>query len=299
MRNRSGTRILFVLGFIAASLAYGGWTLQQTVPNPDATTAVARRVIATPTVQDNLAKQLQTQVDRELASAHADAQVQRAVDAAMRDPRVVNAFANAVGDVQRALLSGSPRAISINSRALTSAVHDALVRTDPQLAAQLAQQPPVSATIDANQAPNLRNIADFADVAVALGTVVALVLIGIALAADRSRSAIARLGRRIAYLSIAPIVAFGVLPAVIGSHGVADVVRVALQEYAARVLPSAFAFLAAGVVIAIGSLFMRRSSGAPATGNDAFAFTPAPALPPPSDPLAPALAPRLGESLQL
>jgi hypothetical protein len=77
------------------------------------------------------------------------------------------------------------------------------------------------------------------------------------------------------------------------------VVRVALQEYAGRVLPSAFAFLAFGALIVVASLFMRRPSYEAAEPK---AFVPAPALPaPPSplDPLTPAAPPRLGETLRL
>ncbi len=299
MRTRSGTRILLALGFISASLAYGAWMLQQTVLNPGATTAVARKVVATPMVQDNLAKQLETRVDAELADAHASPQVQRAVDAAIRDPRVVNAFANAVGDVQRALLSGSRETVTINSRALTAAVHDALARTDPELAAQLAQQPPISATIDASKAPQLRSIHRGADIVAVLGTIAALVLIGAALAKDHSRKAVARLGRRIAYLSIAPIAAFAVVPAIVGANGATGVARAALQEYAVHVLPSAFALLAIGIVVVIGSFFLRRTNAETAYNADANPFTPAPALPVQPEPLAPASPPRIGESLRL
>lgn len=299
MRQRRSSRMLLVLGFIAASLSYGGWMLTQTVLNPGATTAVARRVILTPVVQDNLAKQIRTQVDKELADEHASTQVQRAVDAAMRDPRVVNAFANAVGDVQRALLSGSPRVVTINSRALTSAVHDALVRIDPRVATQLAQQPPVSATIDASKAPQLRKIHGVADMVAVLGALAALALIGTSLALDDSRKAIGRLGRRVAYLAIAPVAAFAVLPAVVGSHGIADVVRVSLQAYAGRVLPSAFAFLGIGLLIALGSLFMRRAQAEAVPETEARAFSPVPALPVPPDPLTAAVPPRLGETLRL
>jgi hypothetical protein len=301
MRKRGPGRWLLVLGFIAASFSYGGWMLMATVLDPSATTAVARRVIATPVVQDNLAKQIRTQVDSELRDAHADPQVQRAVDAAIRDPRVAAAFANAVGDVQRALLSNSPQTITINSRALTSALHDALERIDPQLAAQVAKQPPVSATIDASKAPHLRSIHNAADLVAVLGAIVALALIGTALKLNHSRKAIARFGRRVAYLSITPMLAFVVLPAVVPSHGAADVIRVAMEEYAGRVVPSALAFLGLGVMIVIASLFMRRPNLAAAPAVESKAFTPAPALRSPLDPLASAAAapPRLGETLRL
>ncbi len=293
------SRILLILGFIAASLAFGGWTLMHTVLDPGATTAVARKVIATPVVQDNLAKQLRTQVDEELQNAHASARVRRAVDTAIRDPRVVNAFANAVGDVQRALLSNSARTVTINSHALTEAVHDALADTDPQLAAQLAHQPPVSATIDAGKAPQLKSIHDIADRVATLGALAAFLLIGAAITMDHSRKAVARLGRRVAYLAIAPIAAFVVLPAVVGTHGDADVVRVALHEYAGSVVPAALAFIVVGILIVIGSLFMRRPSAETTPESDATAFTPAPLVRSALDPLANAAPPRIGETLRL
>jgi len=301
MRNSLGARVLLVIGFVAASLSYGGWVALRTVLDPGATHVVARNIVATPEVQKNLADQLQTEVDKELGEAHASPQVRRAVDQAVRDPRVAEAFADALSTVQRAVLSNSGTTVTLDARSLTSAVDDALAHTDPTLAAQLAQQAPLTATIDANKVPHLGRIHDDAQSVFVLAGLAALLLVGASLTLDHTRKAIARAGRRVAYLSIAPVLGFVLLPHLLGTTGATGVARVALEAYGSRVVPSGIALLIIGVAVVVASMFMRSPNvAAEPQPAEASTFLPGrPLFPPAAEPIAPAAPHRINESLRL
>src|SRR5206468_1760640 len=133
-----------------------------------------------------------SRVDDELEKSHTDPQIRAAVGVALRDPRVEQAFANAVGDVHAALLSNHPTAVTIDARALTSALHDALKTQNPKLAQELQRQAPVQVQIGDNKLPNLSHAKHYADTAKVLGALVALLLVGLSLLLDRSRRAWSR-----------------------------------------------------------------------------------------------------------
>ncbi len=96
----------------------------------------------------------------------------------------------------------------------------------------------------------------------------ALVLVGASLLVAHERRDVARIGRRIAYLSICPLLFFGLLPHLLqGADGDAPEIGGALLgSYGSRVLPSAIGLLVAGIIVTIGSLAIRRRhAGTPRT----------------------------------
>lgn len=255
MKSSLGARVLLILGFLAASLAYSGWWVSRIAFDPAATRAAAKQLLATEKIQHDLGDQIATHVDDELRHANTDPQVRAAVGQALRDPRVEQAFANAIGDVHAALISNNPTSVTIDARALTSALHDALMKQNPKLAQQLQQQAPVQVQIGGNKMPNLSSARNYARTAKVFGTPLALLLVGLSLMFDRSRRAWSRIGRRVAYLATGPVVLFVAVPMLVGGDkgSTGAVVAAALRSYRGRVVPSAIALIATGVVIVLAA----------------------------------------------
>ncbi len=155
MRSSIGARLLVAVGFLAASCAYSGWVATRTAFDPGATRNAAQTLLTTKTVQRSLGDQLSEQVGKELRRAKTDPRITAAATEALRDPRVANAFAAAVADVHRALLSNSGGTISLDTRAVTDAVHDTLADRDPKLAAKLTRQRPVTLDLESKELPHL------------------------------------------------------------------------------------------------------------------------------------------------
>src|SRR5215212_9049998 len=201
MKSSTGARILLAIGFLAASFAYTAWIATRTAFNPDATQRAAHTLLTTDAVQKDLREQLGTQVAKELHQTNVDPRVKAAATEALRDPRVVGAFATAVADTHRALLDNVDGTVTLDTSAVTEAVQDALAARDPKLAARLSQQPQsLELKLDAKSLPQLGKARDAARTVMWLGALAALFLIGASLLLDHDRRAVARAGRRIAYL---------------------------------------------------------------------------------------------------
>src|SRR5262249_50337347 len=137
---------------------------------------------------------------------------------------------------------------TVDGRPVTSALRDALARRDPALAAAVTAAGPIAIPIRTRETPGLHDPRSTATTVAALAIMSALLLATAALLRDHSRRIIACAGRRLAYLAIAPLALFVVLPAVLGGmSGEAPQVATAfLHTYSHRVTPSAIAFLVAG-----------------------------------------------------
>ena len=288
MKSSLGARVLLAFGFLAAALAYSGWWASRIAFDPSATRSAAKEILSTERVQHTLGDEIATRVDEELRKSNTDPQIRAAVGQALRDPRVEQAFANAVGDVHAALLSNSPTGVTIDARALTSALHDALKKQNPKLAQQLQQQAPVQVQIGGNKMPNLSGARNYARTAEILGSLFALLFIALSLFLDRSRRAWSRIGRRIAYLATGPIVLFVGVPMFVGGDkgSTGEVVAAALRSYRSRVLPSAIALIVTGVVVVLAAWIVPKLRPArapeptwqPAPPTDAMPVMTAPSL---------------------
>jgi hypothetical protein len=111
-----------------------------------------------------------------------------------------------------------------------------------------------------------------------LGIVAALLFLTASLLRQHDRHAFGRVGRRIASLSVVPLVAFLVLPRVLEqlSGNTPQVASVLLRTYGRRVLPSAFGLVIVGLLVALGSAIWprREEAGVPAAAVTPYAGPP-------------------------
>jgi hypothetical protein len=304
MSNNVGARILLVVGFVAASIAYSAWWIDRTVLDADATEKAAEQVLATSAFQDHLAEQLDEKVNDTLAEADADPRVMQAVRQALSDPRVISAFSTAVRTAHEALLRDADVDASLDVNALNAAIRDALERTAPDLAAEFARQQPLRQEIDSSELPKLQGVDDRVTSAMTLGTLVALLCITLSLLLVHDRAAMGRLGRRTAYLSVVPLLMFAIAPLLLDGRGdLPSILAAGADAYAGRVLPSAIALLVVGIAGAVTALALPKPgpdlvAPAPRPPQDdrSARYPAAPAAPPTAPPTAP--IDRIGETVR-
>jgi hypothetical protein len=259
--SKAGARILLVVGFLAAWIGYDAWIASHVVFDPGTTRAAAHALLDAPTVRRGLADQVSQRLNRQLPGAANNPRVAQAIATALRDPRVVRAFADTVAQIHAAILAGTTQQnFVINGRAVTNAVHDALVAKDPKLAAQVAQLPPLAINIKHDKLPELHDPRSTSDAVAVLGIVAALLLITASLILQHDRRSFSRVGRRIAYLAVTPLLVFVVLPRIV-EHASGDAPQIAaalLRVYGDRILPSAIGLVIVGLTIALGALVWPR-----------------------------------------
>jgi hypothetical protein len=286
MGSNLGARALLVVRFLAAWIGYDAWVVSHVVLDPNSTRAAAHALLETPAVRRGLAHDLTRDLDRKLPAAAKNPRVRPAVAAALRDPRVTSAFADTVARIRQTILSdGDGARFTVDGRALNDALHDALAPGDPRLAAQVERLPPLDVRVKADNLPHLHDPRTAADGVALLGIIAALLLITASLLLQHDRRSIARVGRRIAYLAITPLIVFAVLPPRVLAHASGDgpgIAAALLRTYGNRVLPSAVGLVIAGLAIVVGAIVWPRAGGS-ATQSAADA--------PPSDPRRAAAAP--------
>ncbi len=159
------------------------------------------------------------------------------------------------------LADSSGTSFRIDGRALTTALHDEVAATDPQLAAQILRAPPLDVSISSGSLPHVPDARPTADVVTTLATIAALLLVTASLLLRHDRRSVRRVGRRIAYLAAMPLVVFVALPRVL-THASGDTPQIAaalLRVYGDRVLPSAIAFLVVGLATVVAALVWPRN----------------------------------------
>ena len=255
-------RLLLIVGFVAAWIGYDAWIVSHVVFNPDTTRAAAHALLDAPAVRKSFVNQLKNEIGQQLPAAASDPRVGPALDRALRDPRVEAAFADTLAQIHQAVLADSTRpTFTIDGRALTNALHDEVVPTDPQLAAQILRAPPLALSISSKDLPHVHDPRPTANVVTLLGTMAALLLVTASLILRHSRRAIRRLGRRIAFLAVGPLVLLVAFPRLL-AHAPGDPAQIAaalLRVYGDRVLPSAIALVAVGAVVFLGAIVWPRN----------------------------------------
>jgi hypothetical protein len=203
---------------------------------------------------------------------------------ALDDPRLVNAFTNAIVSAHRALLENGSGDVVLDTGDVTRAVRDALAKYDANLAALLTPQQPLQVELGNENLPTLGNARDTVRAVMLLGAIAGIALICASLVLDHSRKAVGRAGRRTVYLGLWPLLLFGALPLVLDGQqgGLAEVGNAFLRSYGSRVLPASIALTVIGGAVALGALALRRSA-APAALPHVAAPMPAPP-PPPTEP---------------
>lgn len=289
MSSNLGARVLLVVAYLCAVVGYGGWMATRTVLDPSATRSAATTVLAAPSVQRVLTDDITREVRKELSEAGVDADVRAAVEGALRDPRVTASFADAIESLHRAIVNGgATRNITIDARAVTGAVHDALARIDTKLAAEFERQTktaPIEVQLGRSDMPHFANAHNTATLAMIFGAVGALLLGSLSLLLVHDRRAIRRVGRRVAYLAITPLLLFALLPRMLDGRGdVQDIAAAVMRSYGGRVVPSAIGFAVLGVVVWMVALVWPRRPGAELTSPP---VAPGETLPSPMHPAAP------------
>ena len=263
MASSAGARAVLVVGFLAAWIGYDAYLASHVMFDPGSTRAAAHALLQTPLVQRDVARDVTKELNSRLPQAARDPRAAAAVKVALRDPRVTNAFADTLERIHEQVLSGgTSTSFTIDGRAITSAVHDALAKSDPKLAAQIKQGPPLTVEVGHRKLPNLHDPRSTANVVALLGVIAALLFIAASLVLRHDRKAVALVGRRTAYLAITPLVVFVVLPRLL-SHASGDAPQVAsalFRVYGDRVLPSAIGLAVIGLVVFFGALLMPRLS---------------------------------------
>jgi hypothetical protein len=250
-----GARVLLVIGFLAASLSYSCWLAERTVLDANETRGLARALLNTDAVQENLTDQAMKQLDTELPQARGNPQVRDAVTEALRDPRVVNAFADALGAIHGALLGKRQDRVTIGGHELSAAIQRALAKQNPTLAGELAKQRPLDIEFNGKDLPNFGNTRDNVRNLMTAAGMLAALLLCLSLFKAHDRRSISRCGRRIAYMAVVPLLVFIALPRVFTMFDGAtpDIVGAALRAYAGQVLPSAIVLVVIGASVAIGA----------------------------------------------
>jgi hypothetical protein len=260
--STAAARALLVIGFMAAWIGYDAWIFSHVVLDPSTTRSAAHALLGSPTVRSSLADTITAQVDRQLPAATNDSRVGPAITQALRDPRVEAAFADTIAQIHQAVLADtSTTSFRIDGHALTSALHDEIAPTDPQLAAQILRAPPLDVNIGSGDLPHVHDARPIANVVTLLATLAALLFVAASLVLRHDRRSVARVGRRIAYLAVMPLVVFEVLPRGL-AHASGDAPQIAaalLRVYGNRVLPSAIALAVVGIAVAVAALAWPRN----------------------------------------
>jgi hypothetical protein len=257
-------RVLLTLGFLAASIGYSAWTAERTFFDPAATQGATHALLATPAVQKMLTRELHTALAPALAKIKAapvpphpvgrkqraasaraanDAtrKLNAAIDAAVRDPKFVGAFEDAIMSVHEGVLSGDAGQVTLDAQAVTAALNRAIARIDPKLAPKTKHLKPASVPIGGARLPHIGAVRNNARVIGDSAIAIAVVLVGGALLLVHDRKTFRRVGRRVALLAVPPILVFLVIPRVLASrHSSAMSVSASLLDaYGRRVLFSA------------------------------------------------------------
>ena len=304
--RRTGARLLLAVSFLAASIAYSAWWVSGIVFDPASSGRAAHALLATPAVQRSLSDDISRQLDRELPETAAPAAVHTAVAQALRDPRVTTAFADALTQLHRAMLSpdGNHAAIELDPRMVTSAIHDALAQQDPGLAAKITAREPITVRLGGGDLPHIGPARGTFTMIQLVALIIALMCGALSLALEHGGRAVRRTGRRIAYLSIVPLALFEVAPPVLTHYDgeTPQATAAVLRSLAGQVVPSAVILLVAGIAIAIGVTvagWLRGPTGTVAAEPPARSAAPGSPVPTPLSPAARGGEPQITEKLYL
>ena len=152
--------MLLTLGFLAASIAYSSWTAQRTVLDPSATRGATHALLATPAVNEMLARELRTALAPALGHTKAKdaAKLNAAITAAVRDPKFIAAFEDAIMQLHERLLSGGTGQVTLDPNAVTDALNRAIARVDPKAAPKAKRSQTVSVPLGATDLPHIGDI---------------------------------------------------------------------------------------------------------------------------------------------
>lgn len=271
MQNRSVARVFLFLGGLAAVVGWWAFAAQQTIFDVQATREAATGLLGAKSLQTKAVDSLTEQLTKLLPPGTDSTQVRQAATGALNDPRVTAAFADAVASIQEQLLTnnGTKQKLVVDTRAVTTAVQDALAKVDPSLAESFGKKP-VTFSFDTTGLPNLsgpkRSIPNIALIASLLAIAAWL---GAILTHPDQWEAVRRIGRLITSIGVAPVLLWIVVPRVLEAFQ-ADATQTLsplASTYGKRLAPAAIVLLVVGIALWVGG----RVGGASAKAARALA----------------------------
>jgi hypothetical protein len=157
-------------------------------------------------------------------------ELDRVTSTAMRDPRFVGAFADALVALQRDVFGGQRGPVVLPPGPVTAAVRDASADATPVLAATLSPTTELVVEIDARGVPDLHAVGEGIDATARVGLVVGIAFIALgACLSPRRRRALGRVSRFAVTVGVTNVfclwliprfvlAAFGPWPAVAAAH---------------------------------------------------------------------------------
>ncbi len=261
-------RVLLWVGAIAASTAFWAFSAQQTMLDPSATRDLATDLIGADVVSESLAKQLSSQlrerVPAELASKVSDDELDAAASAAIADPRIADAFGDAIGSLHEQILNGGgDDKVTIDSGAINEALKEALQPIAPRLAKSIGGSDPIALEVDGARIPNLEAVDGAVGALLLAAALLALFGFGLGVVVHpQPLKAASIVGRRLVFISAVPVVLYLVVPAALSAIA-SDLTKLMspfASAYGKGILPTALVLLVGGAVLWVGGNVARRVS---------------------------------------
>ncbi|HEY3833993.1 MAG TPA: hypothetical protein VGO03_16990 [Acidimicrobiia bacterium] len=278
--TRTGTavlaRVLLAIGGLAAAFAWWGFAAQQTILNPSATRDAAVGLLAAKPVQDSavnsLADQLVSMIPRGdanragISTEQARTLARQAATSALQDPALRRAFGNAIASMQQQLIDGdvSRNGLTIDTGAVTTAVHNAVANVDPAAAVQMPSTP-VKLHFDTTKLPSLRGVDQHTNTVTLLAALIAIAAwFGAVLVHPEPWTATRIIGRRLFVIGALPLVFWVLIPAGLRAAHVsaAEVLSPLASAYGRRLAPPGFAVLGVGALLWVAGHLVGATAGA-------------------------------------
>ncbi len=277
MGRHAPARMLLFIGGLAAAFVWWGFAAQQTLLDPSATRDATVGLLSAKPVQDaavsSLADQLvgmvpTTGAHAVLTAAQARTLSHDAATVALQDPALRRAFANVVASLQQQLIDGdaSRNGLTLDTAAVTAAVHDSVARVDPRVAAQMPTTP-VKLHFDTTRLPSLRAVDQHTSTASLVAALLALASwFGAVLLHPEPWTATRIIGRRLFLIGALPLVFWVLIPAGLRAAHVsaAEILSPLADAYGRRLAPPAFAVLATGAALWVAGRLAALSARSPA-----------------------------------
>ncbi len=220
MQNRALARFALFVGGFAAVVGWWAFAAQHTILDPTATRDAAFGLLQAKPIQskarDSLINQINQYIPPSLVGA-STTKVRAATTAALSDDRVQQAFADGIGSFHRQLLTnvGTPQKLSIDTAAVTAAVHDSLAQQDPALAKWLRGKS-LSIEFNTSSVPNLHGVTGATPLIALIASLTAIALWGAAILLHPDHPvAVRKIGRRLIGIGAMPVVFWVILPALL------------------------------------------------------------------------------------
>jgi hypothetical protein len=250
--------LLLTIGLVALCIADAAIAVEQTVMTPDRVRAAAPGVLATGPVRRELTRRVASEVQRQLPGAQGLDQdrLDALAGAALREQQFVDAFSDALVELDAHVFRGHRGAVVLDDAAVTAAARDAAGSTTPELAAAFAPGTRLTVSVETANAPDLHVLAGVVQSTARIGLVVGLVLVVVGIEfAPRRRRAVARVGRWAVVLGSVHIVLFGLVARyVLAAFGAwPDVAAALIRGASARALVVG-SLLVVGGAVAVGTV---------------------------------------------